>query len=53
MTDKLLGHGYYAIALQTTIDGVNGCGDREAAFGLIHKSITRLAGEVSSSKKST
>ncbi|NOZ67174.1 MAG: nitrilase [Alphaproteobacteria bacterium] len=51
MTDKLLGPGYYAIALQTTIDGVNGCGDREAAFDLIHKSITRLAGEISSSKK--
>lgn len=49
--DKLLGPAYYAIALQTSIDTVNGCNSREDANLIINKTLERLAKEIQSCKK--
>ncbi len=49
--DKLLGPTYYAIALQTSIDAVNGCAGRAEAGEVIRRSIARLATEIGSSIK--
>ncbi len=49
--DILLGPNYYAIALQTSIDAVNGCNSREEATLVINETIARLATEISSSRK--
>ncbi|MCF8473957.1 MAG: hypothetical protein K9G26_04605 [Emcibacter sp.] len=49
--NKLLGPNYYAIALQTSIDTVNGCNNREDAHFIMNKTIKRLAKEIQSCKK--
>lgn len=49
--DKLLGPSYYAAALQTTCDAVNGLPDEAEARTSIMRTIERLAGEIQATKR--
>lgn len=51
MQQELLGPSYYALALQTTVEAVNGCLDRDAVRAVMNKNLERLATEISASKK--
>ncbi len=50
-SQKLLGPNYYALALQTEVQAVNGCASRDEARAVMATSIERLSAEISSSKK--
>lgn len=49
--EAALGPIYQALALQTAVQSVNDCADRAAAGKSIARTIVRLAGEISASKK--
>lgn len=49
--EKLLGPSYYGIALQSAVDAINDCVDREQAQTVIDSTIKRLAREVEASKR--
>ncbi len=48
---KLLGPSYYAVALQTAVDAINGCADRVESQKVIDATIDRLATEIPASKR--
>ncbi|WP_138378900.1 nitrilase-related carbon-nitrogen hydrolase [Luteithermobacter gelatinilyticus] len=48
---KLLGPTYYAIALQTAVDAVNGCQSQAEAAEVITRTLNRLAREIPASKR--
>ena len=48
---KLLGPNFYALALQTEVQAVNGCTSREDARAVMSRTIDRLAIEISACKK--
>ena len=50
-SQKLLGPNYYALALQTEVQAVNGCANREDARAIMSRTIDRLATEISACKK--
>ena len=48
---KLLGPSYYGIALQTAVDAINTCVDRDASQLVMNATIARLAMEIPASKR--
>ncbi|MDB4218825.1 hypothetical protein OAI34_04100 [Emcibacteraceae bacterium] len=48
---ELLGPSYYGIALQTAVDAINDCANREDAQIIMNATIERLASEIPASKR--